>query len=336
MAENGDCKLLEVAVREHLHEQVLSTSDLPAHASQRRMFRLKTPTRSIIGILNQNQLENDAFIQFSRHFRKCGLPVPEILYYSRENCLYLEQDLGEKTLFDVLSETRTEKDPFPQKIENLYKVALDYLPRFQVDAGKTVDYGWCFQDRVFNAHSILKDTAAFRTEFLARTDLKFDDTALQSDFSTLASYLAKAHADFFLYRDFQTRNIMIEGDAMYFIDYQTGRRGALQYDVVSLLYQSSAMIPDSARERLLSHYLTALAKHIKVDQGEFRDFYYGFVVARMVQVLGVYGRKGLGDGHPYFKGNIKPAIETLRSIVDSARLSLKLPELSRIVSTYKV
>lgn len=304
--------------------------ELSAHASNRRIFRLFGEIPPVIGILNANALENLAFLGFSSHFHAQQLPVPEIYGSDAEAGVYLEQDLGDETLFQVLSRLRTDQDPFPDACAALYREVMSFLPRFQIVAGRTINYELCYPRKSYDREAMLWDMRFFRESFVRRAGVLFDEARLEADFATLASFLEQAPSDFFMYRDFQSRNIMVHKGQLYFIDYQSGRRGPLQYDVASLLYQSKAAIPSSARETLLDAYLDAAEHYVSLNREEFRRLYYGFVLVRLLQVLGTYGEQGVRLQKSYFLESIPLGINNVRDVAAKLPLVKELVELNRI------
>jgi aminoglycoside/choline kinase family phosphotransferase len=302
---------------------------LRPHASERRMYRLATATFSCIGVINGVVEENVAFVAFSRHFRASNLPVPEVYLYASECGVYLQQDLGDITLLDTLRRARTSSESsFPPAVEALYKTVLEFLPRFQIVAGATVDYAKCHPNSDFSSDALRADMELFSTELVPRLIPAYDADRLNRDFVKLIDFLAQARGDYFLYRDFQSRNIMIMDGAPWFIDFQGGRRGPLQYDVASLLYQSSARIPQSSRDALLNHYLEHALNYSDLDRDDFLHYLGGFIVSRMLQVLGVYGKEGLGAGKEYFATSIPAALDTLAMHLQSDSLGFSLPYLT--------
>ena len=198
--------------------------------------------------------ENAAFIEFSQHFRKHGLPVPEIYGEDLDQGAYLEEDLGDTSLFEFLSKDRNGEKIAPQVVE-AYRKVIATLPRFQIEAGRDLNYKVCYPRGSFDRQSISWDLNYFKYYFLRLAGIPFSEQALEDDFSRLTKFLLGAPRDYFLYRDFQSRNIMLRGGQPYFLDYQGGRKGALQYDVASLLYDAKADLPPELRQQLLDHYL---------------------------------------------------------------------------------
>lgn len=300
------------------------------------MYRLSASSFSCIGVINRVAAENEAFVSFSRHFRDHGLPVPEVYVYADDCSLYLQQDLGDMTLLDTLHQERSSSDiPFPDGVTKLYEHVLELLPRFQIEAGATIDYGKCHPNSDFSSDALRSDMASFSRELVPRLLPDYDTQRLQGDFCVLIDFLARARGGFFLYRDFQSRNVMILDGQPWFIDFQGGRQGPLQYDVVSLLYQSSAKIPPDARGRLLNYYLTHACNYTPLDLEDFLHYLGGFIVSRMVQVLGVYGREGLGAGKAYFQASIPTALDTLVQELQSGSLGFPLPHLAECAHTLR-
>lgn len=301
---------------------------LRPHASERRMYRLAAGAHSAIGVFNPNIKENDAFVSFARYFFQKGLPVPQIYLYKPAEHLYLEEDLGDQTLFDLLSTERNRtSEPFPTRAEDLYRDALSWLPKFQIEVANGFDFSLCHPERHLLPGTFTRDCTSFATDLVARLLPSFDITRLTSDFSALITHLEQAPASFFVYRDFQSRNIMIRSGKPHFIDFQSGCQGPLQYDVVSLTCQASVQLPADARTRLTQHYYSVARQFADLDEQTFYLYYPGFIISRMVQVLGVYGRQGLAAGKEYFLQSIPGALSTLAHELAQPALPVKLPVL---------
>lgn len=317
----------------HFHEEVQEITSLGAHASERRIYRVRGKKAVAIGIENGDRAENRAFIEFTRHFRKNNLPVPEVYAEDLDAGVYLEEDLGDVTLYHILSRSRTDQSPFPPEVEEIYKKVLAILPHFQIRAGRDLDYSICHQASAYGRDSMLWDMHYFEESFLAQSGHPFDKIKLREDFERFADHLLGAESTFFLYRDLQSRNVMIRDGEPWFIDYQGGRRGALQYDVASLLYQSSAAIPEETRRRLIDYYLDAVETLVPLDRGAFLKHFDAFVLIRMMQVLGTYGKQGIGLGKKYFLESIPFAVRNITDVVARGGLPDNLPELSAVFRT---
>ena len=294
--------------------------------SGRAILRLAGPTGSAIGIVYPIREENVAFLEFSRHFRRHGLPVPEIYAEDLANNAYLEEDLGDTTLFEFLSDNRNGETISPDAIET-YRKVVSILPRFQVEAGRDLNYKVCYPRSSFDRQSIAWDLNYFKYYFLRLAGIPFSEQALENDFARLTKFLLSAPHDFFLYRDFQSRNIMLRNGDPYFLDYQGGRKGALQYDIASLLYDGKADLPPRLRQELLDDYLDRLATHIPVDRAAFLEHYYGFVYIRIMQALGAYGFLGFYERKAHFLQSVPYALKNLRWLAANVKLPIELPAL---------
>src|SRR5713226_4379495 len=294
--------------------------------SGRRIVRLGNEKVSAIGILYDVREENVAFLEFSRHFRGHGLPVPEIYAEELSQGAYLEEDLGDTTLFEFLSKNRTGDRIAPQAVKG-YRKVVALLPRFQVEAGRDLNYKVCYPRGSFDRQSIAWDLNYFKYYFLRLAGIPFNEQALEDDFGRLTKLLLSAPRDYFLYRDFQSRNIMLRDGDPFFLDYQGGRKGALQYDIASLLYDAKADLPPELRQQLLDHYLDTLASFIKLDREAFMQHYYAYVYIRIMQALGAYGFRGFYERKAHFLQSVPYALKNLRWLLHHAELPVALPTL---------
>jgi aminoglycoside/choline kinase family phosphotransferase len=322
-----------------LHQEVrgcrpTAVVSIAGDGSQRTYHRLISADGStLIGAFGPDPDENRAFLSFSRAFRGIGLPVPAIHAADEAAGVWLEDDLGETTLFAALEEARSrEGGPFPASAHRLYRRVLDILPRFQVEGDRAVDYGVAHPRAAFDRQSIHWDLNYFKYHFLKLARIPFHEARLERDFAALTDFLLEADATHFLYRDFQSRNVMLRDGEPWFIDYQGGRRGALQYDVASLLYDAKAELPEPVREALLGHYLEALAEHVPVDPAAFRRHFRGFVLVRILQAMGAYGYRGFYERKRHFLLSVPPAIENLERLLATGLLTVPLPELGEVLT----
>jgi aminoglycoside/choline kinase family phosphotransferase len=312
----------------HFHTPAARAQPLqgPLSGSGRRIVRLSAGAATAIGILYDVREENAAFLEFSRHFRRYGLPVPEIYAEDLNHGGYLEEDLGDTTLFDFLSRNRSGESIAPVVVE-AYRQAIAVLPLFQVRAGRDLNYKVCYPRASFDRQSIAWDLNYFKYYFLRLAGIPFNEQALEDDFGTLTDFLLGADRDYFLYRDFQSRNIMLRDGGPYFLDYQGGRKGALQYDVASLLYDAKADLPPELRQQLLDRYLDALATQISVKREAFLHYYYAYVYIRIMQALGAYGFRGFYERKPHFLQSVPFALKNLRWLQHNVTLPIALPAL---------
>ncbi len=294
--------------------------------SGRAIVRLTGGGRSAIGILYPGHEENVAFLEFSRHFRRLGLPVPEIYAEDLTQDAYLEEDLGDTTLFEFLGQHRTGDAIAPEAVE-AYRKVVAALPRFQVEAGRDLNYKVCYPRDRFDRQSIAWDLNYFKYYFLRLAGIPFNEQALEDDFSRLTKFLLSAEHGYFLYRDFQSRNVMLRQGQPFFLDYQGGRKGALHYDIASLLFDGKADLPPELRQQLLDHYLDCLSAYIPVDRTAFMEHYYAYVYVRILQALGAYGFRGFYERKAHFLQSVPFALKNLRWLAANARLPIALPAL---------
>jgi len=309
-------------------EQGIEIIPLPQAGSYRQYFRLTGQQKHAIGVYSPDKSETRAFITFTNHFRQLGLNVPELYATDPDNDCYLISDLGDLSLLDHLEKNRVDGMPSAETL-GFYKQTIAELPRFQVDAGKDVDFSVCYPSGEFDGRSMRWDLNYFKYYFLRLLKIPFNEAALEDDFDRLVLYLLQSGSSFFMYRDFQARNIMIHNDKPWFIDYQGGRRGPLQYDLASLLFQVKASLPYSFREKMLHWYLENLKKYIAIDEKKFVNDYYGFVLIRLLQVMGAYGFRGYFERRAHFLQSIPYAVENLRWLLANVKFRIEMPELMK-------
>ena len=295
--------------------------------SGRKIIRLSNGALSAIGILYDVREENVAFLEFSRHFHRHRLPVPEIYGEQLSHGAYLEQDLGDTTLFEFLSRNRSGAEIAAPALE-AYQQVVGILPRFQVEAGRDLNYKVCYPRASFDRQSIAWDLNYFKYYFLRLAGIPFNEQALEDDFSRLTKFLLSAARDYFLYRDFQSRNIMLPEGNPHFLDYQGGRKGALQYDIASLLYDAKADLPHQVRKQLLDRYLDSLANFVTLDRAEFMRYYYAYVYVRILQALGAYGFRGFYERKTHFLQSVPYALRNIRWLLHNVELPIALPTLT--------
>ena len=313
----------------HFGEAARSIVSLKGDASDRKIFRLSAMPRTAIGVVNPDLRENCAFLEFSRHFRRAGLPVPEIYAADLDRGVYLEEDLGDTTLFQFLTGTRGDEG-FPPQALGLYRKVVELLPRFQIEAGRTLNYEVCYPRASFDKQSMMWDLNYFKYYFLRLAKIPFGEQALEEDFERFAAFLLRAERRFFLYRDFQSRNIMVRDGAPCFIDYQGGRRGALQYDLASLLFDAKADLPTEVRDELVERYLEAASRIEPIDRAAFLTAYPGFVYIRIMQAMGAYGLRGFYERKHHFLASIPYAVRNVEYLLRTVELPVELPELTQV------
>ena len=301
---------------------------LPLSGSYRQYFRIKSSSGSFIGVYNEDLKENQAFISFTDSFLELGLNVPEFLASNLDENVYLLQDLGDTTLLAYLGIEYNR--PINASGIEMYKKTLEQLPLFQVRGGKAVDYKIAYPRHSFDRQSMMWDLNYFKYYFLKLARVPFDEQALEDDFQAFTDFLLKADCNHFLYRDFQSRNVMIFENEPYFIDYQGGRKGALQYDLASILFEAKTSLSAEVRQELMEHYLQALSKQIKFEKSEFTEHFYGYVYIRIMQAMGAYGFRGLYEKKELFLQSIPKALDHLQWLRNNVKLPIAFPHLERV------
>jgi aminoglycoside/choline kinase family phosphotransferase len=316
----------------HFGRAPRSVLEIAGDGSNRVYFRLIGPDmETAIGAYGPDADENRTFISYTRSLHAAGIAVPELYGVDESNRVWLLEDLGDTTLFAALVEARR-KDPvpFPDAMLPVYKRVVEELPRIQTIGARVIDFSVAYPRAAFDRQSILWDLNYFKYHFLKLAQVSFNEARLEQDFEKLADFLLEADTSFFLYRDFQSRNILLDDDgAPHFVDYQGGRRGAAQYDIASLLYDAKAAIPDSAREILLDHYLDALEKYVAVDRAAFVGRYRGYVLVRIMQAMGAYGYRGFFERKARFLQSVPYAAQNIARLLERG-LPVDVPELVNV------
>lgn len=333
MNEKSKIEIFSALFQDKFGVQPSLIDKLPPSGSYREYYRLSGGNSSAIAAYNDDRKENDAFTYLTRHFFSKGLPVPELYGEKLDNHIYLLEDLGDEMLLSRMESQNYYTSGVNEEIINAYKKTLEQLPRFQVEGTKDLDYQICYPRYAFDRQSMMWDLNYFKYYFLKLSRVPFNEQNLEDDFNTLCDHLLSADCNYFLYRDFQSRNIMLKNDTPYFIDYQGGRKGALHYDIGSILFEAKTHLPAYVREELLDHYLNALQEYHDISREAFMEHYYGYVYIRMMQAMGAYGFRGLYEKKPLFLQSIPPVLSHLEWLVHNVELPVKVPELTKVWKT---
>jgi UPF0042 nucleotide-binding protein len=313
---------------------------LPQSGSERRYFRLHDTDDSVIGTYGANIKENETFIYFSNHFRKKDLPVANILAVNDTITAYLQEDFGNRSLLNILEEKK-----FTGEVYFLFKKSLEALAELHVRGDEGLNYNLCLTNAEFGKQAIMADLLYFKYYFLDALRRPYDKQKLIDDFEALSNYLTHTEYKYFMFRDFQSRNILVkeasppqaeglEGASIHFIDYQGGMKGAPQYDVASMLWQARANLPDEWKENLLVDYMNAFENLIgsPLERNIFRSQYNGYVLIRLLQVLGAYGFRGLFERKAQFLTSIPLALKNLKWFFENQSLGIAVPEFGKVLN----
>lgn len=301
---------------------------LPQSGSDRIYFRIYSGEESFIATYNLHQRETQTFIYFSRHFINAGLPVPVILGVNEDDTIYIQQDLGTESLLNKL-----EQHGHGDYVLGLFQKSLAELARVQILGDKGLNYDWCLTAKEFGKQAIMSDLLYFKYYFLDTLQLPYDKQAMLDDFDALSTYLTLTENKYFMFRDFQSRNIIVKDEEVNFIDYQGGMKGALQYDVASMLWQAKAELSEEWKNSLLDYYMDCIDGLLEraVDRITFVSQYHGYVLIRLLQVMGAYGFRGLFERKAHFLASIPLALRNLKFFIDHKRIGIVTPEFDRVL-----
>lgn len=297
-----------------MHVSIDSVQELKADASDRKIFRINTGHETHIGIYNENVKENRAFISFSKTFKELSFNVPQIYCVSEDEFFYLEEDLGDMTLFRFSHEKNY------TELVKYYHKAIEDLIGFQLNAIDKIDYNLCVSSKELDDVIIKSDLSKFYNYYIKKYYKEkpgsndIDVSLIHGITEKFTSLNTNTDKNFFMYRDFQPRNIMLKGDSLYYIDYQSGMRGPLQYDLASFLYSGSVFLKEEEKEELLDYYLEIINKQIKIDENGFRETFYYYALLRIFQVLGSYGYQFEKKGDMKMLSKMKKALYNLEEI----------------------
>jgi aminoglycoside/choline kinase family phosphotransferase len=301
---------------------------IPQSGSNRIYFRILTATGSYIACANDNVRENKTFIHYSRHFRSKGCPVPEIFAINDAYTIYIQEDFGDQSLLREL-----EREGHNDHVYAFFRQSLEALARLQILGDDGLDYSWAITSREFGKQAILSDLLYFKYYFLDTLQIPYDKERLIDDFEALSTYLTHVDHKYFMFRDFQSRNIMLKDEQVHFIDFQGGMKGALQYDVASLLWQAKAELSDEWKDSLLAAYMDIVEKLLDttIDRVRFVSQYNGYVLIRLLQVLGAYGFRGLFERKAHFLISIPLALRNFKWFLGNKNVGIVLPEFERLL-----
>ncbi len=323
--------------RQWRNSEALSIDVLPQSGSERRYFRLHDKQGSVIGTYGANVKENETFFYFTNHFKENNLAVPQILAVSDDKMFYLQEDFGNVSLLDHL-----EQKGFSHEVYDLFKQSLEALAQLHIKGDEGLDYSQCVTNAEFGKEAIMADLLYFKYYFLDALRKPYDKQKLIHDFEALSNYLTHTEYKYFMFRDFQSRNIMVQnvvgeitnnGYSVHFIDYQGGMKGAPQYDVASMLWQARANLPDAWKNKLLDDYMNSFEKIIDqpIDRNIFKSQYNGYVLIRLLQVLGAYGFRGLFERKAQFLTSIPLALKNLKDFFQHQSLGISVPEFKKVL-----
>ncbi len=326
---NIDTDQIKSLFENYSKDQIASITKIPQSGGDRIYYRILTATNNtFIATTSNNVKENETFLYFTNHFNTIGAPVPTVYAVNEEKTIYIQNDFGATCLLDEL-----EKKGKNEEVKSLYKKTLLALAKLQIHADKDLDYNKCITSKEFGKQAILSDFLYFKYYFLDTLKIAYDKEKLGDDLDALSSYLNHTDYKFFMFRDFQSRNVMIHKEEPYFIDYQGGMKGALQYDVASMLWQAKADLSNEWKTELLEYYMDCAEKELAetMDRSRFVSQYNGFVLIRLLQVLGAYGFRGIFERKAHFLTSIPLALRNLKDFLQNNKVGISVPEFERVL-----
>jgi aminoglycoside/choline kinase family phosphotransferase len=310
--------------------KLLDHTAIPASGGDRQYYRLQTSIGNLIAANSSNLPETNTFLAFSNTFAALNLPVPKILAISEAKEWYIQSDAGSDCLLDTVL-----REGISENVKSLYQQAVKALPKFQINGHATIDYNLCLVAKQFDAGMALFDLNYFMQYYISQTNIVYNEALLQEEFKAISQSIGGIKPQYFMYRDLQGRNIMVDNNVLTFIDYQGGMQGPLQYDLASLLWQAKAQLPADLKQELLEIYFeqaNALCEN-NLDKNNFLENYYNIVMMRLLQVLGAYGRRGLIEGKQHFISSIPAGLQNVKDWMQLQDISNKYPELHKILKS---
>lgn len=310
-------------------EELTCFEKLPKSGGDRIYFRVGTKNKTYIITYNDNQKENETFLHFTDHFHRINAPVPHILLRHPDGKMYIQEDLGRISLMNEL-ETHGQSE----YVYDLFRKSLKNLAYLQIKGDVNFEYSYTLTSREFGKQAIMSDLLYFKYYFLDTLKIPYDKERLIEDFEVLSDYVTDVEHKYFMFRDFQSRNICVNNGEVYFIDYQGGMKGALQYDVASLLWQARANLSVDWKNSLLEYYMDCVQEILEenIDRDRFVNQYNGYVLIRLMQVLGAYGFRGLFERKSHFLTSIPLALTNLKWFVTNKVTGISVPEYDRVLS----
>ena len=309
-------------------DTVTNIEKLPQSGGDRVYFRVSAAEKTFIATYSTNLKETETFLYFSEHFKNASAPVPNVYAVNDTGTLYLQEDFGAVSLLDTL-----EKEGLNDRTKELFKKTLKALAGLQINGDKNLDYAQCITGKEFGKQAILSDLLYFKYYFLDTLKIPYDKEKLGNDLHALSEYLNNTDHKYFMFRDFQSRNVMVKDDEIFFIDYQGGMKGAIQYDVASLLWQAKAGLTDEWKNELLDYYIECAENELgqTIERKSFLSQYNGYVLIRLLQVLGAYGFRGLFERKAHFLTSIPLALRNLKWFLQNKKVGLSVPEFERML-----
>jgi aminoglycoside/choline kinase family phosphotransferase len=305
-----------------------SIAELPLSGSNRKYFRIFQDGNKVIGTYNNDKNENTAYFYLQNQLQNSGVNVPAVYFKNESEGIYFQEDLGTTNLYEYVTGG---SEISKEHLLVVYKKVIEQMPALQYKTAQNLDFSRCYPREAFDRQSIQWDLNYFKYNFLKLAGVPFHEQKLEDDFQTFITFLLEAPGDFFLFRDFQSRNIILKDQQVFFIDFQGGRRGALQYDLASLLYESKIGLTTEIRQELLNYYLNVFSEYSFFKKKHFMQYYPAYALVRLLQAFGAYGYRGIFEKKSFFVKSIAQGVANLKEIFSNEILQQKLPYISSLL-----
>lgn len=328
---SNDLNLVRETLKSEYSKSIEDIILLPISGSNRKYFRVFFQDGTTqIATYNADINENDAFFYMQKFFSQLQLPVPQVTFISSNHQIYLQQDLGDITLYHKIKNDKSQLNTISDQTKALYFKVIDYLIEFLFSINKGFDTKKCYPIEEYNKVALRWDLDYFKYMFLKLSGINFNENYLEQDFLKIIQHFEQYSLNYFMYRDFQSRNIMIHKNQIYFIDFQSGRKGPIYYDIASLLYDAKAELDIAFRNKLLEYFINKLADRVSISDNVNNDFNF-FVFVRILQALGAYGYRGLYERKEHFIQSFEPAFNNLRYVFQHSQLMQTYPYLTDLI-----
>lgn len=307
----------------------VSVVKLTGDGSNRAYYRMVADAVSLIGAVGTSVEENRAFIAIARAFEEAGVDAPRVVAVSDDEICYLQTDLGDTSLFIYMKEGRDAGCFLQHELDALCRV-MSLLPDIQYGVAKKLDFKVCYPVALFDRRTVMWDLNYFKYCFLKGVGVEFDENLLENEFEAIADVLLREECDTFMYRDFQSRNVMWYDKRPYFIDFQGGRKGPVYYDVASFVGQARAKYTPDVVDAMLDAYMQSLGRYRTVERECFLQTLNVFRIFRLLQNLGTYGFRGIFEHKKKFVESIPAALAQLNELL--APVSFRYPSLADVLA----
>ncbi|MCU0538579.1 MAG: sugar phosphate nucleotidyltransferase [Desulfobacterales bacterium] len=295
--------------------QSCTWSPLAGDGSDRRWFRLAAEGRSLVAADHGlhppvPMAEADSFVAIGRHLHAIGAPVPAIRFADPFAGLVFLEDLGDCRLQEAAL-----READRRRVLAWYRAIIDRLIEVSQAGARGFDPAWAFQTPRYSRDLILERECRYFLDSFLKTvaGIRIPFSELAEEFERIAAGALQDAVEGFMHRDFQSRNIMQKEGRWYFIDFQGGRIGPLQYDLASLLIDPYVGLSPREQEELLGYAVERAAGRHPVDPARFRSCYAHCALARNLQILGAFGFLGITRGKPFFVNFIPAALAGLQA-----------------------